>query len=67
MRYAFLVVAVMLAGCGTVNERTLEYCDTTTKTIIGIPYDRSADCTGISNSDTGTAISLPDANQLPAQ
>ena len=67
MRYAFLVVALLLTGCGTVNERTLEYCDTTTKTIIGIPYNKDANCTGISNSETGTAISLPESNQLPAQ
>ena len=63
MKYGILVIAVFLTGCGTINEQTLEYCDTTTDTFIGIPYYRDADCMGISNSENGTGIQKP--VQLP--
>ena len=59
MKYALLVIAVVLSGCGTVHERTLQYCDTDTNTIIGIPYYRDANCVGVSNSESGTGIQPP--------
>lgn len=62
-----LIVMVLLVGCGTLQEQTVEYCDTTTNTFMGIPYDRDAECMGISNSQNGTGVTSPISCPVEAQ
>lgn len=59
MKYLLAGVILLTVGCGTIQEQTLEYCDTSTTTFIGIPFNRQAECKGVSNSDTGTGINPP--------
>jgi hypothetical protein len=62
MKHAILVIAAMtLVGCGTISSQTVEYCDTDTRTFIGIPFSSTSDCMGVSNSANGTGITVPPA------
>ena len=58
MRYIVLATALILSACGTIQEQKLEYCDTETKTFIGIPYNRTSDCKGVNSTDSGSGVSL---------
>ena len=57
--------ALLVTACTTTQERTLEYCDTETQSFIGIPFRRDANCLGLSNSEAGSAISIPQLEAEP--
>ena len=54
-----LGIGCLLAGCGSIHTRTLEYCDVDSDTFIGIPYSSETDCISVSNSGSGDAIDIP--------
>ena len=53
------VVLLALAGCTTVKEKTLQYCDTESRRFIGLTIATQANCVGVSNSESGRVITIP--------
>ena len=53
------IVLLALAGCTTVQEKTIEYCDTESRQFIGITITTQSDCIGLSNSESGREIKVP--------
>ena len=53
------VVLLALAGCTTVQEKTIEYCDTESRQFVGITLSTQSNCVGISNSEAGREINIP--------
>ena len=59
MKYGILVIAVLFAGCTTIQEESLQYCDTSRTKFIGITLSTQQSCKGVSASDSQGDIPLP--------
>ena len=53
------VVLLALAGCTTVQEKTIQYCDTESRQFIGLTIATQSNCIGVSNSESGREITIP--------
>ena len=59
MRLMIFACVLLMSGCGVTAYRSVEVCDGTETSFIGITFQRSEQCVAASLSDGDTGIPTP--------